>query len=215
MLLSLPPSLRSLPVTNRSRFYACCSFTVSQDQPRPGHAGGATLWPSAPPTVNAAPLFWNGAGVANIIRRVLEVVPVPALSQPIWTLPPERHLPLFKQVLKRIGVQSLELTPAGLRGGGATDFWLRTRDVPALRRRGRWSNEKTLECYIQEGAYFLGTTSLPASARLNALVELAPVLLASAPLPPPSPTPTFLKWGCLSGQFRLTSCVGQKRKKGR
>ena len=137
------------------------------------------------------------AGIANFIRRVQATVPTSVRSQPIWTLPPERHLPLFKQVLRRLGIQSLGLAPAGLRGNGATDFWLRTRDIPALRRRGRWSNERTLERYMQERAYFLCTASVPADAdaRLDTLVKLAPVLLASAPLPPPTTTPTLLQWG--------------------
>ena len=132
------------------------------------------------------------AGIATFIWRVQTTVPTSARSQPIWTLPPERHLPLFKQVLRRLGIQSLGLAPAGLRGGCATDFWRRTRDVPALRRRGRWSNERTLERYLQEGAYFLCTASVPADAdaRLDSLMKLAPVLLASAPLP----TPTLLQW---------------------
>ena len=134
---------------------------------------------------------------ANFIRRVQATVLTSARSQPIWTLPPERHLPLFKQVLRRLGIQSLGLAPASLRGGGATDFWLRTRDIPALRRRVRWSNERAIEGNFQEGAYFLCTTSVPADAdaRLDSLVELAPFLLASAPLPPPTPTPTLLQWG--------------------
>ena len=61
----------------------------------------------------------------------------PPLAQSILILPPERHVPLFKQVLKRIDVQSLGLTPAALRDRDTTDFKLRTRDVLALLRRGR------------------------------------------------------------------------------
>ena len=122
-------------------------------------------------------------GIANFIRCVVETVPTSARSQPIWTLP-ERHLPLFKQVLSRLGIQSLRLASAGLRSVGATDFWLRTRDIPALRRRGRWSNERTLERYRQEGSYFLRSTYVPADtdARLDSLVALAPVRLSHRPL---------------------------------
>ena len=160
-------------------------------------------------------------------------VPGPALSQLIWTPPPERHRPLFKQVLKHIGVQSLGLTPAGLRGGGATDFWLRTRDVPALRRRGRWSNEKTLERHLQEGAYFLCTTCIPAdtSALLDALVEYAARPAGQCASPTTHPNIHFssarLRWhgqaAVSQDSFRaqwlalsspaaatLTPCVGQK-----
>ena len=87
--------------------------------------------------------------------------------------------------------------PAYVVGGRNRFFWLRTRDIPALRRRGRWSNERTLERYLQEGAYFLCTTFVPTDtdARLDSFVELAPILLASAPLPTPTPTPTFLQRG--------------------
>ena len=40
-------------------------------------------------------------------------------------------------------------TLAGLRGAGATVFYLRFRNVPDLMRRGRWASAKTLEHYIQ------------------------------------------------------------------
>ena len=36
----------------------------------------------------------------------------------------------------------------GHRGSGATDHWLHYRDLPQLRRRGRWTSDRTLERYI-------------------------------------------------------------------
>ena len=41
----------------------------------------------------------------------------------------------------------------GLRGGGATDDFLRQGNVERLRRRGRWCNLVTIERYVQEGVY--------------------------------------------------------------
>ena len=36
----------------------------------------------------------------------------------------------------------------GIRGGGATDLWIPFRDLPQLRRRGRWTSERTRERYV-------------------------------------------------------------------
>ena len=45
--------------------------------------------------------------------------------------------------------------PAGLRGGGATEFVLRCGDVLVLRRRGRWAQLATLDMYVQEATVLL------------------------------------------------------------
>ena len=64
----------------------------------------------------------------------------------------------------------------GLGGGGATDHWLQYRDLPQLRRRGRWTSERTLDRYIQEGTFQLHQNRLPTEIanRLSALADLAP-----------------------------------------
>ena len=125
------------------------------------------------------------AAIASFVRRVLETVPTSAGSQPIWTLPPERHFTLFKQVLKRLGQ-----TPP------PPTWWGRNRFLATYPPHPRTSTTRTMVQHLQGRAYFLRTTCAPADtgARLDSLVELAPVLLASAPLPPPTPTPTFLQW---------------------
>ena len=98
------------------------------------------------------------------------------LSADLDTLPPERHFTLFKQVLKRLGTQN--------------------RREGSYPRHPRTSTTRTVVQRLQERAYFLRTTCVPADteARLDSQVELAPVLLASAPLPPPTPTPACLQW---------------------
>ena len=180
----------------------------------PESAGGATLWPSAPPTASA---YFNSFGIAGIgqpktrrlvvhasrqhvssrvrriadsIRRVLGTVPTSARSQPIWT-------PCLLNVTSRSSNRSSSgsafKTWAHTRG---PTWWGRNRFLATYPRHPRTSTTRTMVQRLQERAYFLRTTCAPVDtgARLDSLVELAPVLLASAPLPPPTPTPTFLQW---------------------
>ena len=79
-------------------------------------------------------------------------------------------------------------TLGGLRAGGATDHFLQHQDIPRLRRRARWTGERTLERYVQEGAYFL-TARLEAATDqvwLSHLASLAVPLLLDPAFPPPS-----------------------------
>ena len=78
----------------------------------------------------------------------------------------------FQAVPRRLGLINSPFTLAGFRGGGATDYFLRCRYAPALRRRGRWSSEKTVERYVQEGVYFLESLSFPTRAA-NLMAELS------------------------------------------
>ena len=106
----------------------------------------------------------------------------------------------------------LSFTLAGFRGGGAIGYFLRCRDVPALRRRWRWYSEKTLERYVQEGMYYLESLSLPTRAAnlVAELTDLAPqvfhetaaALLARLPLQHRRST---------SGKGRGGSCLSRHR----
>ena len=51
----------------------------------------------------------------------------------------------------------LRFTVGGLRGGGATEHFLKHQNVPLLRRRGRWTQLNTLDRYLQEGVAALFT----------------------------------------------------------
>ena len=71
----------------------------------------------------------------------------------------------WNAVLIQLGVPSQLAasgpTPGSLRGSGATEFYLRTKDVPRIAWRGR----ETLEHYLQEVAAQLLLTDLPLTAR--------------------------------------------------
>ena len=56
-------------------------------------------------------------------------------------------------------------TPAVLRGSGATFMYLLTEDLPRIQWRGRWSQIKTVEHYVQEVAAQTLLTRLPAQAK--------------------------------------------------
>ena len=68
-------------------------------------------------------------------------------------------LRLFPATAPQPRVSRQHCTLHGLRSGGATDHWLWYRDLPLLRRSGRWTSERTLERYIQEGTFPLDKKS--------------------------------------------------------
>jgi hypothetical protein len=71
------------------------------------------------------------------------------------------------------------VTPACLRGSGATALYRQTSDVRLVQWRGRWSRPQTLEAYIQEAAAAQSLQPLPpeARARILELSEACPALL--------------------------------------
>ena len=78
----------------------------------------------------------------------------------------------WRRAQRALGLEQFNFTPAGLRGGGATDHFLRHRDIPLLRRRGRWLSERTLERYVQEGVFCVNA-SLRDTRRAKLVHELA------------------------------------------
>ena len=66
---------------------------------------------------------------------------------------PNRVITATKQTPSALGVPAKEgtgVTPGSLRGGGATLLHEATEDMELVRRRGRWSQTKSAEIYIQE-----------------------------------------------------------------
>ena len=138
-------------------------------------------------------------GLANLFVAARASVPEGGRSQPIWSGSDADLFRVFSWVSRLLGITALHHTPGCLRGGGATDYWLQTRDVPALRRRGRWNNPRTLERYVQEGAAEVQQQQLSPDARerIEALARIAPQFFAEAASilrpagqsPPSSPPP--------------------------
>ena len=74
------------------------------------------------------------------------------------------------------------VTPACLRGSGATALYRATADVRRVQWQGRWSRAQTLEAYIQEAASSQALLKVPESSRAR-IIELSnymPSLLSLA-----------------------------------
>lgn len=71
------------------------------------------------------------------------------------------------------------LTPACLRGSGATALYRAGADLRAIQWLGRWSRISALECYIQEVAAASALLNVPSHARkaLHQMSTAAPTLL--------------------------------------
>ena len=74
------------------------------------------------------------------------------------------------------------VTPACLRGSGATALYRKTNDVRLVQWRGRWSRPQTLEAYIQEAAAAQSLLRVPEECRAKVLLlsEHLPSLLDHA-----------------------------------
>jgi hypothetical protein len=81
----------------------------------------------------------------------------------------------WNHLLSALGVplakagQGLNLTPACLRGSGATDFYIATEDVPRVFWRGRWRQASSAERYLQAAAASTVLAALPVPARARIL----------------------------------------------
>ena len=127
--------------------------------------------------------------LADFLGWLLSPIPADLREVLLWNGSPELHAKLWRQALAMLGCQDGPWTPASLRGGGATEHYLRQQNVPALRRRGRWTQEATLERYLQEGILLRHSTSLPTKViQLSGLA--ASVLQPASSPPPPLLTPT-------------------------
>jgi hypothetical protein len=112
---------------------------------------------------------------------------------------PQKFRDLLEQSLTILGLQGLGFTLGSLRSGGATAFFLATKNVPALRITGRWSNERSLEVYVQEAMCALICTQVDGAAEmLDALRSFLPL----ASFPPPSPW-----WALFSRRAQLSALL--------
>ena len=92
----------------------------------------------------------------------------------------------LKAVLTRIGCNSMGLSPGCLRPGGATLMSFEGHTSLALAERGRWKNESSMLCYLNEAlcAYVWSTADDGALARVKSLVSYYHYVLDKPPLAP-------------------------------
>ena len=93
--------------------------------------------------------------LADFLGWVLSGVPATNREQRLWQRTGAEFRNLWHEALNALQCADLHWQPAGLRGGGATEHFLRHRDVQGQRRRGRWTQLATLDRYLQEGVLLL------------------------------------------------------------
>ncbi len=116
---------------------------------------------------------------------------------------------LFSLTIKALGLESLRLTPASLRAGGAASRFATGMQLGQLKWWGRWASLTTLEHYAQESAATMVMMTLESDVldRLEAIVSAGKVFLqppsakwqtffsrASQRLPPRWTSPGSRKW---------------------
>ena len=71
----------------------------------------------------------------------------------VWPLSPAAWRQKHNALTSFFGISTEDtkgLTPASLRGGGATFLFRRTRSADVVRWRGRWQTHRSGEIYVQE-----------------------------------------------------------------
>lgn len=102
----------------------------------------------------------------------------------LWRGTAAEHLRLWNNALAALQCAHLQCTPAGLCGGGATEHFLRFRDVLQLRRRSRWTQLATLDKYLQESVVLLYARTKEANT-LGPIVQCGLHLFSALDRPPP------------------------------
>eukprot|EP00438_Fugacium_kawagutii_P028453 Skav206777 [mRNA] locus=scaffold1075:46207:47355:+ [translate_table: standard] len=74
---------------------------------------------------------------------------MPEKGARLWPSSPNKFRVMFKQVCRRLMIASVKLSPASLRAGGATWMLDEGVEVSRIRFQGRWSNQRSLEHYLQ------------------------------------------------------------------
>ena len=112
----------------------------------------------------------------------------------LWPGTSSKFSKQFSKVLARLGLHRLPLTPGCLRPGGATRLFLSGIGINALKYRGRWRQEGSLEVYIQEAMCHLLATELSQQEHLQ-IHEFLRAIQTQWDLPPSLPWSVFYSRG--------------------
>lgn len=104
----------------------------------------------------------------------LKKIHLPSEDKPLWIHSPRVFANMMKQIMRELGVDACNFTPASLRPGGATMYYSAGISVSTLRFMGRWSVERSLEHYIQlaMAAQIMNQLSSQAISRLKKIGPL-------------------------------------------
>jgi len=138
-------------------------------------AGDAFLSFLAPKTRRSYPTQHARCSDRGTVRILVQVFWRLAPTDPLAPFGSSGFRTRWDNLLSALGVplakagQGLNLTPACLRGSGATDFYIATEDVPRVFWRGRWRQASSAERYLQAAAASTVLAALPDPARAQIL----------------------------------------------
>ncbi len=104
----------------------------------------------------------------------------------VWPGSALRFRHYWNWALNALNLLQVGFTPAGLRGGGATDLLMNGIDIAHIKYRGGWASEKSLAVYLQEGVATQIWHSIKpdVAARLQDNLARDALLLTRAPTKP-------------------------------
>ena len=116
-------------------------------------------------------------GVASLLFAVFGRA---APEEQLWPGSPDSFRARFRALLRALALPAVPLQ--GLRGAGASAFYMHTEDAMRTMRRGRWAELATMNIYLQEAEASLVTPQLAPEARrtLEVMAELSSWLLRVA-----------------------------------
>ena len=124
-----------------SVFEAVCSAVLAIRSPKTKHRHGRVQF-----------ALLQDEGTLRWLRWLVDQLPTRAR---LWPVGRDKFVSLFRQLLRRCGLERLGLSPSSLRAGGATRLVLLGCDLGRVKFLGRWQSEKTLAAYIQEAGAHL------------------------------------------------------------
>ena len=102
----------------------------------------------------------DDAGTIMLLSAVFEGAPP---DEPLWPFSPDAFRARHRCLLAALGLPQVPLQ--GLRGAGASSFYMHTEDAMRTLRRGRWGELSTMNIYLQEAEASLVIPNLSPSAR--------------------------------------------------
>ena len=148
--------------------------------------------------------------IIAVLSKIFGTLDGQALLMP-WT--PSSFRKRWNAVLSALGVPSggSGLTPASLRGSGATDFYLNTEDLARTAWRGRWKCLSSVERYLQEASthFLLSELDEKARSRVRLLGSQADAICRAFVRSPSATVWTALVRGaCSPAPVPSRECVG-------
>ena len=80
-------------------------------------------------------------GICQLVNTMKSSIPDHRLDTTIWKFTGTQHFACFQREIRSCGVSHQRHTLHGLCGGGAPVLRLQCRELPQLRRGGRWTSE--------------------------------------------------------------------------